>query len=321
MEQDALDLIDLVSDQVRRLGAHSRTKKAITIFGHVGRQSHVSRFSGIGVDLKLETRSARTPRTLFRLLLESILSFLESAISSLMIWSFALVHWTWKTASAHKILLVLLTLSALLNGFYSVRDTYEWWQERNAGRFVARLGVQPNHVMSKAIYLKDIDEAIANSTVWHSRDNVTDCYLTFQDEVSQDTSVQLSVGAAGTQDNLARSALRRLQQTRERLAMYRHDLLVALRVVNSIEKEVIRNEWESWLGREIRRCRQIEPLLQSGHGQHDMDNANVRAGEMARGVFADHTEEVKKWYETYCRSCREEHEHVEKTRLDHSSVF
>src|ERR1700738_577449 len=42
---DAMDLGDVVSDQVRKLGPQSRTKKAIQIFGHVGQQTSVSLFS------------------------------------------------------------------------------------------------------------------------------------------------------------------------------------------------------------------------------------------------------------------------------------
>ena len=83
LEQDSLDLVDLVSDQVRRLGAHSRTKKAITIFGHVGRQNHVSEFSGAGSNLKLEPRKPRTQRAIHELLLETFLSFLETTVSFL----------------------------------------------------------------------------------------------------------------------------------------------------------------------------------------------------------------------------------------------
>lgn len=45
LEQDALDLLDLISDQVRKLGARSRTKRAITIFGLIGHETNVFNFS------------------------------------------------------------------------------------------------------------------------------------------------------------------------------------------------------------------------------------------------------------------------------------
>jgi hypothetical protein len=305
LEQDALDLVDLVSDQVRRLGAHSRTKKAITIFGHVGRQSGVSHFSGAGSNLKLEPRKPRTPRGMHELLLETFLSFLETSISFLMMWAFDIVRWSWKTVSAHKIILFLLASSAVMNGYYSSRDSWDWWHERHAGKFMARLGVQPNLVMSKAIYMHDIDQAVANSTIWSQAGNASDCFATFHEQTMRYADMPLSLSSSGPRDTLARSAIKRFQQTRERLGMYRHNLLVALRVVNSIEKEVIQTEWERWLREEVRRCRQVEVLL---GGENEGDSQG--RVDQAERVFAEHADNVKQWYEEYCSSCRLEQDHV-----------
>jgi hypothetical protein len=164
LEQDALDLVDLVSDQVTKLGPRSKTKKAIFVFGDVGRQTQVSQFSGAESPLPLECRRPRKQRTLFPLLVETSGSLLQSAISSLMIWTFALLRWVWKTTSAHSLILLLLASSLFVNGFYSSRDTYQWWHERNAWKFASRLGIRPDNVISKAIYVRDMDEVIANAT-------------------------------------------------------------------------------------------------------------------------------------------------------------
>ncbi|CAI7600939.1 unnamed protein product [Penicillium bialowiezense] len=304
LEQDALDLVDLVSDQVRRLGAHSRTKKAITIFGHVGRQNHVSQFSGAGSSLKLEPRKPRTPRSMHALLLETVLSFLETSVSFLMMWVFGIVRWSWKTVSAHKIILLLLATSAVINGYYSSRDSWDWWHERHAGKFMARLGVQPNLVMSKAIYMNDINEAVANSTIWSATGNTSDCFATFNEQVMRYSDMPLAFSSPGPRDTLTKSAIKRFQQTRERLGMYRHNLLVALRVVNSIEKEVIQTEWERWLREEMRRCHQVEVRL--GETQGDSQGRLAQA----QRVFADHADDVMQWYEEYCSSCRLEQDQV-----------
>ncbi|KGO71761.1 hypothetical protein PITC_027740 [Penicillium italicum] len=308
LEQDSLDLVDLVSDQVRRLGVHSRTKKAITIFGHVGRQSHVSHFSGAGSNLKLEPRKPRTQRAMHELLLETFLSFLETSVSFLMMWTFGVVRWSWKTVSAHKIILTMLATSALLNGYYSSRDSWDWWHERHAGNFMARLGVQPNLVMSKSIYMRDIDDAVANSTIWSGTGNATNCFATFHEQTTRYSEMPLSLRASGPRDALTKSAIKRFQQTRERLGMYRHNLLVALRVVNSIEKEVIQTEWERWLREEVRRCRQVEILL--GEEATQSDDSQTGRTAKAERVFAEHADNVKQWYEEYCSSCRMEQEKV-----------
>lgn len=302
-----MDLIDLASDQVRRLGADSRTKKAITIFGHVGRQNQVSVFPDSGIKLNMETRNPRTQRTLFQLLYETIASLLESAVSSLFIWTFALFRWIWKTTSANKVILTLLLSSVLINGLYSSREAYDWWVERNTENLMARLGIRPDHVMSKAIYIKDIDEAVANLTVGQNSSNASDCFATFYEQTMRVQESPWVVGSPSPRDAVTKSATRRLQQTRERLATYRHNLLVALRVVNSIEKEVVQSEWERWLRQELRRCNQVEMLLHKDEGD---DVADVGTGQDQR-VFAELTDDIKEWYERYCTSCQSEQEQVE----------
>ncbi|PYI06345.1 transcription factor SipA3 [Aspergillus sclerotiicarbonarius CBS 121057] len=307
LEQDALDLVDLVGDQVRRLGAHSRTKKAITIFGHIGRQGFASQFSPQG-DLQLEPRNPRVQRSLVQLLFETLVSGLETVVSDLMMWTFAFLRWVWKTTNANKVILVLLLSSMLINGFYSSRDAYEWWHDRTVGNFMARIGVGPDNVMTKAIYMRDIDDAIANTTVGHGSGNVSDCFATFHQQTVRNPGNTISLGTSGFRDSMTRSAARRIQQTRERLASYRHDLLVALRVVNSIEREVVQSEWERWLKQELRRCRQVQILLGKREGGEDVDLEVDRTGQ---SVFAELTDDVQQWYETYCTSCQAEHAQIE----------
>lgn len=155
---DALDLADVITDQVRKLGPQSRTKKAIQIFGHIGQQTTVSLFSAA------ESGNTKRPqikqRSLTHMVFETVSSFMESVASSLMMWTFAALRAIWKIWSAHSIILIVLALSIFTNMFYSGRDTSEWWAERNAGNFMKRLGVGPNTVMSKAVYLKDLDETV-----------------------------------------------------------------------------------------------------------------------------------------------------------------
>lgn len=303
-----MDLIDLVSDQVRRLGTDNRTKKAITIFGHVGRQNQVLVFPDSGVKLNLEPRKPRTPRTLLQLLFETFVSVAESFVSSLVLWVFAVFRWIWKTTNANKVILTLLLSSVLMNGLYSSRYAYDWWLEKSAGNFMTRLGVHPDHVMSKTIYIKDIDEAIANLTIGQSSNNGSDCFATFYEQTMR-TQETYWFSPSNKKNAVTRSASRRLQQTRERIGTYRHNLLVALRVVNSIEKEVVQSGWERWLRQELRRCNQVELLLRKDDGEdvtEDQDGQNQR-------VFAELTDDVKAWYEKYCTSCKREQAQVEES--------
>ena len=157
---DALDLADVIADQVRKLGPHSRTKKAIHIFGQVGQQTSVSLFSA--TDSGHSKRPQIKQRTLTNMLFETVGSFGESAVTSVMMWTFAALRSIWKISSAHSIILIALLISVLTNAFFTSRDTSEWWAERNAAKFMTRIGVGPNPIMSKAIYLKDLDDALTS---------------------------------------------------------------------------------------------------------------------------------------------------------------
>lgn len=165
--QDAEELAEVATDQVRRLGQHSRTKRAIQVYGNVGLQSQVVVFS------PNETNAAKkpliNPRTLGWMLFETGRSFAESVISSLMLWFFAGLSTIWKVITGQRLLVLLLAVSFITNLTISSQSSMTWWSERRATNFMNRMGVGPNPMMSKAIYLADLDEAArskASQTSW-----------------------------------------------------------------------------------------------------------------------------------------------------------
>ena len=165
LDSDALDLADVITDQVRKLGAQSRTARAVKIFGYIGQQKQVIEFGPSDTRLTSQVRRTMGRRTLTHLVLETVGSFLEDIITSIMQWTGALLRWIWKTGSANSLILLILAASVLTNAFFSTRETSQWWQERKAGNFMARLGVGPDLVMSKAIHISDLDYATSfNST-------------------------------------------------------------------------------------------------------------------------------------------------------------
>jgi hypothetical protein len=87
---------------------------------------------------------------------------------------------------------------------------------------------------------------------------------------------------------------RRLQRTRQNLGSHRHDLLVALRVVNRIEKEVVEAEYENWLLDETYKCDRVGALI-------------VDSGK-------DKEKEVEAWVSSYCGDCRSSLEIVKEAR-------
>ena len=159
LKLDAEDLADVISDQVRKLGAYSRTKKAIQIFGYVGQQKQVTDFGANDINVNSNARRTLGRRTITGLAVESVSSFIESMVASILQWIGDLLRWIWKTLSANRIILIVLVASMLTNLFYSWSGTSVWWTERQARGYMQSLGVGPDLVMSKAVHLQDLELA------------------------------------------------------------------------------------------------------------------------------------------------------------------
>lgn len=122
----------------------------------------------------------------------------------------------------------------------------------------------------------------------------------------------------------SKATARRLRRTRQRLGSYRHDLLVAMRVVNSIEKEMIQSEWENWLADENLRCEQVKMMLveksSSSNSSSNSSSTTTTAGggkdkDTVRPIDEKRVEALKGWHTEYCGSCRLEKDRLLETRL------
>jgi len=84
------------------------------------------------------------------------------------------------------------------------------------------------------------------------------------------------------------------------MSTYRHDLLVSLRLINSIERETVRAEYENWVLEENVQCERIGKML----------NALAKQGELTidRRDKDGHVAKLKAWQAGYCQSCRMEQE-------------
>lgn len=69
-----------------------------------------------------------------------------------------------------------------------------------------------------------------------------------------------------------------------------------MRVVNSIEKEMIQAEWEEWIRAENSRCARMEELLRAK--EDDKTSIGENLGETAFGDVD------RQRFEEYCRSCK-----------------
>ncbi|KAK7989470.1 hypothetical protein PG989_009785 [Apiospora arundinis] len=310
--QDAEELADVATDQVRRIGPHGRTKRAIQIYGNLGQQTQVVLFAP--GESEASKKAYINPRTITSMVIETVRSFMESVASSLMMWTFAGVKKIWDIISAQRIILAVLAFSVLTNVIFSSQGTSTWWNERKATKFMGRIGVGPNVMMSKAIYLVDLDQAARSSALQPSWPQDSYCYSTFQsianssdiDAPYEDTGASLS--------GSSRATARRLRRQRQKLGSYRHDLLVAMRMVNSVEREMIQSEWENWLIDENSRCDQVRLALEKPDTPDSSSASRSKKGKdktSSQKVLQDQgdskkREALKLWHEEYCGSCKQD---------------
>lgn len=302
LELDSLDLADIVADQVRKLGVYSRTKKAIQIFGQVGHATETTQLVMSTSATNIEMRRTPRPRTITTLFLQSTATLVQSAAGSALQLMLDLLRWVGKVFSANRIIIAVLLASIFYNTWHTSLDTRSWYHERKAAQFMKRVGVSPNNVMNKAVYVKDLDEILTTDGQLPNRDS-SSCYSVFYDEHRLDIFDGTGITSPQSSSSNGKSRLR-ISDTRQRLGTYRHDLLVAMRVVNSIEKEVVKSEWESWLIQEHQRCRQVAGLIVS-------DGENKKKSKTS-GDNVTLSEDITNWYNDYCDSCQNEYAKVRK---------
>jgi hypothetical protein len=91
----------------------------------------------------------------------------------------------------------------------------------------------------------------------------------------------INFGQEASMTKSTQSMLHRITRSRQHFGSYRHDLLVALRLVGTVEKEVVRAEWENWVLSESARCKHVQSRLHNG----------------------EDTAALRDWWNQYCISC------------------
>ncbi|KAM4054758.1 BAR domain of APPL family protein [Hirsutella rhossiliensis] len=313
---DAEELAEMATDQVRKLGPRRRTNRAIQVYGHVGQQTQVVLFSPAATESS--RKQAVKPRTLTAMVLETARSFAESAVSSVIMWIFAGLKKLFEVISAQRVILTLLGFSALTNVMLTSTESSAWWKERRAARFMQRMGVGPNLMMSKAIYMADLDEATGTVGSGLSAPVNSTCFGAYK-ELLNATDMDAPWEDAGSKLTWpsSRATARRLRRTRQRLGSYRHDLMVAMRVVNSVEREMLQSEWENWLINEKSLCDELDSLLQGDRSRgadgtsREPSSSQRVLGSLGQGGV----EALGEWRQSYCGSCRSDLDGMLEARM------
>lgn len=343
---DAVATQNLVADQISRLGPGFTTKRAVQAFGHIGRQTDVAAIT-VSADtlppsiLGSPQRISIRKQTLIGLMWESFRSLAVSAASTVVMSAIGLAKAMFKAFSAHTILLALVLTLASIQLLATRNLTVQWWHDRAAAKYMARLGIGPDVVMARAVFLRDIPQIAASTIDMHEWStagaNASDvggkCARAFHTILqATDASFQYSAAAddaeavamnasqgASIPSPAAQAISDRLSRARLHLSTRRHDLLVGLRLVNRIERETVRAEYEQWLLAEDTKCAQTGRVLARIASSRSMKKASNAEGsgddndpesrlemELRTRMGGNQLERVKLWYNDYCESCRVE---------------
>ncbi|KAF7547385.1 hypothetical protein G7Z17_g7767 [Cylindrodendrum hubeiense] len=313
---DAEELAEVATDQVRKLGARSRTNRAIQVYGQIGQQTEVVVFSP--ATKESTKKQVIKPRTLTAMVFETLRSLGESAVSSLIMWAIAGLQKIFGVLTAHGFLLGLLAFSTLTNVLITSSEISTWWGERRAVGFMQNMGIRPNTIMSKAVYIADLSEASGAAGQELSFPQNSTCFNTFKellDATDMDSPWEDAGSALSAPSSQATA--RRLRRTRQRLGSYRHDLLVAMRVVNSVEREMLQSEWENWLIDEKSLCDDLDVVLRSQSENQKGGNKKKRSGspqKVMEAMSLERRRELEEWRDSHCGSCMIDHQAVMRER-------
>jgi len=323
LQNDAIGLIGIITDQVQKMGHNCGTQRAIQIFGHIGQQMTVAAITSADPRVLAQTTNAIKRKTLKDIVVETAESFAVDAATKAVDIAAESASSVMNVFSTHRIMTWALIISLTLQLLTSYRISSKWWQERSAATFMARIGVQPHMTMSKGVYIKDLERnfsstgfGVSTKNQWYYSSYLrAELAINFHDSSAAFKQILEYIDRDAPHNALAstysqpasKATARRIHHTRQRLATYRHDLLVSMRLVNRIESDSIQAEYENWVAEEDSRCKALAKVLRD-------DSSSKEASQLIATLGEDGSvDDVKNWYKEYCAAC-----HAEQAQLVNS---
>lgn len=174
-----------------------------------------------------------------------------------------------KVASVDRVILLVLLLSLVLNVVLFGSSSYNYWhakwEVREANAYVDKIvpaSPTAGSVFKRAIYLRDVDDAISARVV--TKDILPDnlCADKFQELLGTtiyENEDQLTLRP--TVDYKSHQAIEHIQALRTGLAIERNKLLTELRLLRDEEFEIIRLEFANWLETEVALCAKARSII------------------------------------------------------------
>lgn len=224
--------------------------------------------------------------------------WLISVLSSVVMLATGGLEKIWKEVSLHRFILLGLFASIGLNFFLGGVATKNYWTEQSAINLSKNIRVIPGSesVMKRSLYTSDMDDFIKEGSALADEPSGS-CYQKFKslaylapfDNENMDIS-DYDVIPSNEMSNLDRRSIafsRKIHKMRNEVGFRRNKLLITMKMVDRIEREMLLSEWRNWLASELELC------------------SNVKKDIALMGKNDSNKDELYSLYE-YCNNCETE---------------
>ncbi|SCU95850.1 LAFA_0G02674g1_1 [Lachancea sp. 'fantastica'] len=230
MRYESISLRNAVQQYFDKTGKHGRVLKAVRLCGQLALVNDVEQFSGFSDN----TINKYSRTSLLRFAMKCILFYTVNAIFAITRMFFQLFYRVITNVVALNRLLVLgLLLSVGANMFLAGRSSWSYWSVKRAENIFMSYFDKGRQVMQRAVFLEDLD-LLSGALVGGNGE----CFERF---MSSDHDVESKYRA-----------------TRHEIGLKRNELLVELKILNAMEKEMVHGDYLSFLSQEIQNCRTVE---------------------------------------------------------------
>lgn len=235
------------------IGRHGMIAKSIFLFGKIIRSDH----------LQPEIESPLTKVGFFTIFRMQAKKYLVTVVSG-MIWAVRMLMFftvsVIRSFSLQWVLLVVIALLSMFNMFLIGKSSVSYWTVYKAGLFAQYLSNREPIMLQRAVYLQDVQDKVRESALesFNSTGRALEVFLNNSFVFNRMETVDWNLVYG---DLETRSVAQRLSSQYHNIGVRRHELMVQLKILNDMEFDIAKAEWENWLRSELNRCDFIKTNL------------------------------------------------------------
>ncbi|CAK7897105.1 membrane-anchored lipid-binding protein Sip3p [[Candida] anglica] len=248
-QSDVRSLHRAIGDAEKAIGTHGQVVKAIYMYGKLTRSTYAedtpdveATYFGLLSALRLVFHRAMLLLLRFSAL---FIHFLANAIITLI-----------KGIRMNQFIIILLVGSGLLNLCMLGKTTQSYWHARRVSKIASEFLASDPWVLQRAVYIKDTEDMLQVIRTPESM-NDSRCFDMFKKTSFSLNHERYPQWNAEYGDADTREVARNLKKSLQEIGIKRNELLVNLKMLNSMEEEIAQGEWKNWLLSEIQRCEYV----------------------------------------------------------------